>query len=152
MERLGGGQLPFSVRVDREGDSVLIALFGDLSLGFQAQFEEELRELDREPVSRVLVDLSGLTFMDSTGLFLLLNLWKRCHREGTDIAFEGGSQEIHGLFEATGMDQVLPVISPGARQVGGRRRGSPQLDPRLPGKPPSAVVQTPVVPPRRKHP
>lgn len=147
MERSSSGQLPFSIRVDRESDSCFIALFGDLSLGYQEEFQEKLRELDREPVRRVLVDLSGLTFMDSTGLFLLLNLWKRCSREGIDIMFEGGSEEIQGLFEATGMDRVLPVVSPGGM------RGRPQIHSRLPGQPGKPIVPNPFAPPVRKlHP
>src|SRR5947208_4815203 len=113
MERSGEGQLPFSIRVDREGDKVFIALFGDFNLSYQGEFEEALSELDRERVTSVVVDLSGLTFMDSTGLFLLLNLWKRSHGEETSIVFEGGSEEIQNLFEATGVDHVLPVASSG---------------------------------------
>ena len=133
MERSGEGQLPFSIRVDREGDKVFIALFGDFNLSYQGEFEEALSELDRERVTSVVVDLSGLTFMDSTGLFLLLNLWKRCHREGIGIVFEGGSQEIQDLFEVTAMDQILPVVPPGGSSTTGRRGSSAQLSHRLRG-------------------
>jgi len=133
MQRSSGGQLLLSITVDREGDKVFIALAGDLSLSSQAEFEEKLRELYRERVMSVLVDLSSLTFMDSTGLFLLLNLWKRCHREGIGIVFEGGSQEIQDLFEVTAMDQILPVVPPGGSSTTGRRGSSAQLSHRLRG-------------------
>ena len=111
--------VPFRALVDRSDDRVMLALSGELSLGAQEQFEEGVRGLEGEPVRSLMVDLSGLTFMDSTGAFLLLDLYQRLG-SGVSITLEGGSPEIQSLFEAAGLDRRLPIEYP----EGGRFAGS----------------------------
>lgn len=112
-------RVPFRALVDRSDDRVLLALSGELSLEVQAQFEEYVRGLEREPARSLVVDLSGLTSMDSTGAFLLLDLYQRLG-SGVSITLEGGSPEIQSLFEAAGLDRKLPIEYP----EGGRFAGS----------------------------
>lgn len=113
--------VPFRVFVDRSDDRVMLALSGELCLDVQAQFEEGVRGLEGEPVRSLVVDLSGLTSMDSTGAFLLLDLYQRLG-SGVSITLEGGSPEIQGLFEAAGLDRRLPIEYPeGGRFAGDGR-------------------------------
>lgn len=111
--------VPFRALIDRSDDHVLLALSGELSLEGQEKFEEGVRGLEAEPARSLVVDLSGLTSMDSTGAFLLLDLYKRVGSE-TSVTLEGASPEIQSLFEAAGLDRILPIEYPG----GGRFAGS----------------------------
>jgi anti-anti-sigma factor len=113
--------VPFRALVDRSDDRVMLALSGELGLEAQAQFEEAVRGLEGEPVRSLVVDLSGLTFMDSTGAFLLLDLYKRVG-SGVSVTLEGASPEIQSLFEAAGLDRILPIEYPqGSRFAGSGR-------------------------------
>jgi len=112
-------RMPFRALVDRSDDRVLLALSGELLLDVQEQFEESVRGLEGESVRSLVVDLSGLTSMDSTGAFLLLDLYQRLG-SGVSITLEGASPEIQSLFEAAGLDRILPIEYPG----GGRFAGS----------------------------
>jgi anti-anti-sigma factor len=112
-------RVPFRALVDRSDDRVLLALSGELSLEVQEQFEEGVRGLEGERARLLVIDLSGLTFMDSTGAFLLLDLYQRLG-SGVSVTLEGGSPEIQSLFEAAGLDRKLPIEYP----EGGRFAGS----------------------------
>ncbi len=111
--------VPFRALVDRSDDRVMLALSGELSLEAQEKFEEVVQGLEGEPGRSLVVDLSGLTSMDSTGAFLLLDLYKRVGSE-TSVTLEGASPEIQSLFEAAGLDRILPIEYP----EGGRFAGS----------------------------
>jgi anti-anti-sigma factor len=105
-------RVPFSVLVDHSDDRVLMALSGDLGLETQEQFEEGVRGLEGQPVRSLVVDLNGVTNMDSTGAFLLLDLYQRIGSSAS-VTFEGGSPEIQSLFETAGLDRILPIQYPG---------------------------------------
>ena len=112
-------RVPFRALVDRSDDRVLLALSGELGVEAQEQFEEYVRGLEGEPARSLVVDLSGLTFMDSTGAFLLLDLYQRLGSD-VSITLEGGSPEIQSLFETAGLDRKLTIEYP----EGGRFAGS----------------------------
>jgi anti-sigma B factor antagonist len=98
---------PFELTTNRQGSRFFIALVGELDLTARASFDQMLLEQLREPIRDVAVDLSGLTYMDSTGLFLVIELWRRCSEAGITVGFEGGSGQIHDLLGFTGVDRVL---------------------------------------------
>ena len=57
-------RMPFGVLIDRNGDRVLLGLSGEFSADAGNRFEEAVAEIAREPVANLIVDLSGITFMD----------------------------------------------------------------------------------------
>ena len=66
MGRPQATRMPFGVLIDRNGDRVLLGLSGEFSADAGNRFEEAVAEIAREPVADLIVDLSGITFMDST--------------------------------------------------------------------------------------
>jgi anti-anti-sigma factor len=147
--------VPFRALIDRSDDRVLLALSGELSLEVQEKFEEGVRGLQSEPARSLVVDLSGLTAMDSTGAFLLLDLYKRVGSE-VSVTVEGASPEIQGLFEAAGLDRILPIEYPkGGRFAGtGRVLAERELseEPSLSAAlRPHAGLPPTSLPPRRKR-
>ena len=108
----GGGE-PFRVSIDSEGVTLFVRLFGELDLSCENQFNEEVRRLDRKHFSQLLFDLSGLTFIDSSGLWLLFVEFERCKSAGLDVAILQGSERTRGLLETTGLGRMLPIVDLG---------------------------------------
>jgi anti-anti-sigma factor len=105
--------MPFRALIDHTGDRVLLALSGEFTLDAGQRFEEALEEIARAPVSDLIVDLSGITFMDSTAAYMLLQAYKR-FSSGATVMFEGGSGDIQRMFESSGLNAILPIAFPGA--------------------------------------
>jgi anti-sigma B factor antagonist len=106
---------PFSVLIDRSGDRVLLALSGEFAVDAGKRFEEAVEEVERERVAQLIVDLGGITFMDTTAAFLLLDLYNR-FKANARVTFEGGSPQVQRMFEASGLGAALPIGFPGAPQ------------------------------------
>ena len=82
----------------------VLALIGDLDLATGPEFERVLHEAEQSTPSRILVDLSGLAFMDSTGLKVLVQALRFSEASGHQLILRRGPQHIQRLFEITGID------------------------------------------------
>jgi len=68
---------PLQINTDRDGDSITIALSGELDLNSTEDVDLAIRAAEETEIGRVVVDLSALSFIDSTGLSVLLGARKR---------------------------------------------------------------------------
>ncbi len=59
------------------------------------------------PCEKLVLDLSGLTFMDSSGLAVVLHLHRTCARSGRDFVVYGTPPQPMRVFEAAGLPQVM---------------------------------------------
>lgn len=83
-------------------DAVVISLRGELDLTSVPQFERELRDAEATGPGRLVIDLSGLDFMDSTGLRALLQARERAKGEdGHQLALRRGPRQVQRVLELT---------------------------------------------------
>ena len=92
------------------GDSVRISLRGELDLASADQADETLQAAEAEGTPLVL-DLSGLTFMDSTGLRLILRAARRARENGRSLKLVSGPPRVQRVFRVTGMESRLPFVA-----------------------------------------
>jgi anti-anti-sigma factor len=58
----------------------------------------------------VTIDLSGLSFIDSTGLAVIVHTSGLCANRGCAFQLVPGPRAVQRLFEVTGLDGVLPFV------------------------------------------
>jgi anti-anti-sigma factor len=73
--------------------------------------EQELRRLVDSGFRSVVLDLRGLSFMDSTGLHLVARWTAESSRDGFQFEIEPGSAAVQRVFELAGMKD-LPLRKP----------------------------------------
>ena len=147
-------RMPFRVLIDRNSNRVLLGLSGEFGSEAGNRFEEALEEIGREPVADLIVDLSGVTYMDQSAAFLIYELYKRFSGQA-NVMIEGGSAQVQGLFESAGLTGVLPIAFPGAAHPSTSPTGGPDHDWTInPSHPHHAVpyigIPRPVMPPRHR--
>jgi anti-anti-sigma factor len=92
-----------------------IVLVGEWDLAQQRATRETIHAaLDRSPES-VVLDLSRVSFIDSSGLHVLVELHKRAESEHVRLAIVPGPQPVQRLFEICGLLGVLPFVGAGHR-------------------------------------
>jgi anti-sigma B factor antagonist len=101
----------FSVRETREGRAHRLTPIGELDLVttpiLERAFDAILRDDDAE---MIVVDLTELSFMDSTGIHLLLRMQAAC--EGADrLRVINGSRPVQRILDVTGVRALLPIIT-----------------------------------------
>jgi anti-sigma B factor antagonist len=101
---------PLTLRSSRQGKAHVVALYGELDIGGVEALDEELRRVAQTAVGRVIIDLSGLEFMDSTGLRCLLRFAERSARDGTEAMFLRGPETVQRVFEITGIGDRLVFL------------------------------------------
>jgi anti-anti-sigma factor len=96
----------------RNGRAAWVQPFGELDLDSVHRVEAALEELRRAGCSAVVLDLRGLTFMDSTGLRLVIR-WDLAAREtGFRFGIVPGRDVVQRVFRLTGMDGHLTLVAP----------------------------------------
>ncbi len=90
-----------------EENTYCIALMGELDLAYADALKAALDKALASDASSIVVDLSGLDFIDSSGLAAIA---QACRGRGERIKLLRGPRRVHRVFEVTGLDQKLPFV------------------------------------------
>jgi anti-anti-sigma factor len=96
---------------DRDGRRARLVLSGELDMGARFQAEQALDKLLAEPVEHLVVDLGEVTFLDSSGMGLILEVDERARREGINLRLLPAKPEVQRVFELAGVADVLPFAA-----------------------------------------
>lgn len=97
----------FRCEVEPDRETVRVLPRGELDLDTIKHVEERLLELVHAGFAEVVLDLRHLTFMDSTGLHLILKTARVSRRNGTRFVLIRGTRPVQRLFELVGVDELL---------------------------------------------
>jgi anti-sigma B factor antagonist len=98
----------FEVRTFKDGGSWRLALSGELDLSSADQLEDAIRQAEEGDGLRIVVDLSDLEFMDSTGLGILLSANARSRENGHRLSFRPSRHEaVTRLLDLTQTKEIL---------------------------------------------
>jgi anti-anti-sigma factor len=99
---------PFTCQVRRENGHAVVSPQGELDMATVGAVDRELKELRSEGVARILLDLGGLTFMDSSGLHLITRWVNEASKDGFELELEPGPPAVQRIFELTAVTDTLP--------------------------------------------
>ena len=97
----------------REDDgTVVLSIVGELDLANTATLERELASANG--ATAVVLDMSALEFIDSTGIALLVATHRRLNSDGADrfSLVRSRSDAVRKVLELTGIDTALPFVTP----------------------------------------
>jgi anti-sigma B factor antagonist len=103
----------------RVGAAAYLVPVGELDLSCVKKFRETLAKSVADTPTDLVIDLRSVTFIDSTGLGLLLRAHKRAGEEGIRLHVVGSPTEIvRAVFEASGLNKVLSLVDEPPRLQG----------------------------------
>lgn len=105
----GTGTSQLQVFVSRVGRTTRVVMAGELDDAGAVSLTEQLRQVAADLVGDLVVDIGLLTFIDSTGLSLLVSLDKKVRSSGHALTVADPTPMARRLFEITALDQVLTV-------------------------------------------
>ena len=83
-------------------------LAGPLTLRNLFELQNELRNAALPQLT--VLDLTGVPYMDSAGMGLVMNHYVRCQTRGTKLVVCGANNRVMDLFKVTKVDSVLPLV------------------------------------------
>lgn len=98
------------MRCDRSGDRLLIAPTGELDLATGWQLERQLRLSETSGASEIVLDLGGLSFIDSVGLKLVVDAVSNSPALAARLIILRGPDVVHRRFEVCGLVRRLPFV------------------------------------------
>ncbi len=91
-------------------DVVCVALSGELDLSRALLLEQELRTVEGTGASGIVIDLSELDFVDSSGLARLIAAHRRAERGGWRLVLVQGSGVIPRLLSMSALDRSFELV------------------------------------------
>jgi len=119
----------FDIAVEHAGTTAIVRLAGELDIATAPELTEVLHGL--EPAcERVILDLTALEFIDSTGLRLAVTEHGRATMDGFEFVITGAAGDVLKVLRLTGLDVTLPLAPDVASVLGeassnGRMNGNP---------------------------
>ena len=84
-----------------------VSLHGELDLSNADALRAEFARIEATSVSRIVLDLSELEFIDSTGLAVILGAHERARNDGYVLRVLRPTGQVARVFELCGLDEVL---------------------------------------------
>lgn len=100
--------IAFTISETERSDARVIAISGELDVATVASLRQLL--LQRNGKHRlVVVDLTAVSFIDSTGLSALILGQRQQHEHGADLSLVGLQPQVEKVLEVTGLNEVFPI-------------------------------------------
>jgi anti-sigma B factor antagonist len=90
----------------------VLRVFGEVDIQTSPILDEQLRSVLNEGVSSIIVDLGGVTFLDSTGVSVLIAGLKRCQNARGDMRLVSPRPNVRKVLEITGLIEVFHLHAP----------------------------------------
>ena len=97
-------------RSDRNGVSLLIVR-GDLDAKSASELKPEIVKIGDSNAKKVVVDLDQLTLIDSSGVGVLISLFKRVRSGGGQVCFAGVQAQPKEVFRLLRLDRSLDICA-----------------------------------------
>src|SRR6266436_5555090 len=93
--------------LDSPSGARILKLSGPLTIRTLFDFQDAARRVSTEPV---ILDLSGVPYMDSAGLGCVISVFTSCQRDNRGFGIVGLADRIRTLFQITHVDGLLPCF------------------------------------------
>ncbi|MFC4736529.1 STAS domain-containing protein [Bacillus daqingensis] len=93
---------------DYESKSVA-QVSGEVDVYTAAKLKETITPLAEQEDKRLIIDLSGVDYIDSTGLGIFIGALKASEKAGTSLTLTGLNARVKRLFEITGLHEVIDI-------------------------------------------
>ena len=97
--------------VDTVDRRIVVHVAGEVDLANAPELDAQLATVMSESPSQLVVDLTDVTFMDSTGLGVLVRALKRSRELEIRLDLIVTNERVLKVFGITGLDTVLPIHS-----------------------------------------
>ncbi|MEU8799085.1 STAS domain-containing protein [Spirillospora sp. NPDC048819] len=94
---------------ERFAEDTVIAISGELDIASTPALRERLHTALRDTGPYVVIDLSGVTFCDASGLALLVDARRRTEPKGTTVVLAGPRPQMARLLRLTGLARVFTI-------------------------------------------
>ena len=101
---------PVEIRTSQQGDASMLRATGDVDMSGSPALREGLRQLLQAKPKRLIVDLGGVDYMDSSGVATLVEAMKNARASGTKLILCAMRPRVRGIFEIARLDKYFSIF------------------------------------------
>ncbi|WP_395106647.1 STAS domain-containing protein [Actinomadura sp. SCN-SB] len=102
--------MELNVSTASQGGHAVVTATGELDLYTAPKLQSALATLLRDQADRIVVDMSGIEFCDSTGVNVLLAALKRIKERNGTLELAAPRPAVRRVLQVTGLDTVFTVV------------------------------------------
>ena len=121
-----GDSTAFDLKVTPAGEETHVAVSGELDAYTAPQLRKTLDEVLDGSLSRVVVDLKATSFIDSTGLGVLVGAARKARSQDGELVLDSPVRSVHRVLQITGLTLSIPVRNAPSEETD----ASPLADPK----------------------
>ena len=98
------------IQTEKLSDGVLLRPIGEIDLNCAAALRQQLGEVQSARPKRLVIDLSQVPYMDSSGVATLVEAMQVARRGGTRLVLCGLQDKVRSIFEIARLDMVFTIV------------------------------------------
>lgn len=99
------------VSVRHEADAAIVRVQGEVDLRTSPELRGAFLELLEQRPGRIIVDLSDVHYVDSSGVGTIVELKRRAMRDRSEVILVGLQPRVRSLFEITRLEQFFTIAA-----------------------------------------
>ncbi|MGL4774100.1 MAG: anti-sigma F factor antagonist [Clostridium sp.] len=96
------------LKFDLNNDKLIVNLMGELDHHSAEEVRVRIDDrIQREEVKKVILDFKGVTFMDSSGIGVVVGRYKKINAKGGALCITNINRSVNKVFELSGLFKVI---------------------------------------------
>ena len=100
----------FGVHTEVADGRATVAVRGEVDVYTAPQLRDRLYSVIADGIADVVLDLADMTFIDSTGLGVIVGTLKRLRESGGELTLRAPSRSTRKVLEITGLTRILTIV------------------------------------------
>jgi anti-sigma B factor antagonist len=105
----GGAGEALSVRSESRDGATIVRPQGDIDLAGSPTLRQEIKKAQAGGPKRLIIDLGGVPYMDSSGVATLVEAMQLARKGGTKLVLCGLQDKVRSIFEIARLDTVFTI-------------------------------------------
>jgi anti-sigma B factor antagonist len=101
--------VPYELHVVHQAGACIVRVIREFDLAAADELRDRAPELQLDQVSELVVDLREVTFIDSSGINAILELWNTARADGIEVSLLAGDK-VQALLRMVGLEEALPIL------------------------------------------
>ncbi|HEC69835.1 MAG TPA: anti-sigma factor antagonist [Candidatus Omnitrophica bacterium] len=98
------------IREEKQGEVLIYALEGEVNINTSPELRKAFDKIIREGQKKVIVDFSEISYIDSSGLATLIEMYQRLKKNGGRLRLCAMGEKVRSVFEITKLVKLFEIF------------------------------------------
>ena len=96
--------------IKNQGQAVIIELAGEIDIKCSGKIKNKIKEIYEDKPHTLIVDMTEVSFMDSSGLAVLVGALKQSRVNNSKLKLAGMTKDVRSIFEICKLETIFEIF------------------------------------------